>query len=83
MAYTGKESLKSVDICMCISDSLCRTPATSTTLCISYTPRKKFQIIIPHRSGSTEIQHKKRNISECVSMKKLTVFICRLLSISI
>lgn len=43
MAYTGKESLKSVDIRMCISDSLCRTPATSTTLYISYTPRKNFK----------------------------------------
>ena len=31
MAYMGKES-KKVDICICITDSLCCTPETNTTL---------------------------------------------------
>ena len=32
MAYTGKESKKRVDICICITDSLCCTPETNKTL---------------------------------------------------
>jgi len=32
MVYTGKESVKSVALCMCITDSLGCTPATSTAL---------------------------------------------------
>ena len=32
MTYMGKESKKSVDICICITDSLCCTPETNTTL---------------------------------------------------
>ena len=43
----GKESKKRVDICICITDSLCCTPETNTTLKINYTPikRKKFVVI--------------------------------------
>ena len=32
MAYMGKESKKRVDKCICITDSLCCTPETNTTL---------------------------------------------------
>ena len=32
MAYMGKESKNRVDICICITDSLCCTPKTNTTL---------------------------------------------------
>ena len=32
MAYMGRESKKRVDICICVTDSLCCTPATNTTL---------------------------------------------------
>ena len=32
MTHMGKESKKRVDICICITDSLCCTPATNTTL---------------------------------------------------
>ena len=32
MAYMGKESKKRMDICICITDSLCCTPETNTAL---------------------------------------------------
>ena len=32
MAYMGKESKKRVEMCKCITDSLCCTPETNTTL---------------------------------------------------
>ena len=32
MAYMGKDSRKRVNICICITDSLCCTPETNTTL---------------------------------------------------
>ena len=41
MAYMGKELLKKVDICICITDSLCCTPETNRILQINYTPIKK------------------------------------------
>jgi len=31
-----------VDICECITDTLCCTPETNTTLLINYTPKKLF-----------------------------------------
>ena len=41
MAYMGKESKKKrMDVCICITDSLCCTPETKTTLLIEYTPIK-------------------------------------------
>ena len=43
MAYTGKESKKRVDICICITDSLCLTAETNTTLQLNYTPIKSFK----------------------------------------
>ena len=43
MAYTGKESKKRVDICICITDSLCYTAETNTTLQLDYTPIKSFK----------------------------------------
>ena len=38
MAYMGKESKKRVDGCICITESLCCTPETNTTLLINYAP---------------------------------------------
>ena len=43
MAYVGKES-KRVDICICITDTLCCTPETNTTFKISYTAIKILKI---------------------------------------
>ena len=37
----GKRIWKRVDICVCITDSLCFTPETNTTLQIDYNPIKK------------------------------------------
>ena len=34
----GKESKKRVDICICMTDSLCYIPETKTTLQINYDP---------------------------------------------
>ena len=44
MAYMGKESKKRMDIyiCVCITDSLCCTPETNTTLQINYTAIKNL-----------------------------------------
>ena len=36
----GEESKKKVDICLCVTGSLCYTPETNTTLWINSTPRK-------------------------------------------
>ena len=36
MTYTGKESKKRVDICICITDSLCCTAEINTTLQNNY-----------------------------------------------
>ena len=36
----GKATKKRVAICICITDSLCCTPETNTTLQINYTPKK-------------------------------------------
>ena len=36
----GEESKKRVDICLCVTGSLCYTPETNTTLRINSTPRK-------------------------------------------
>ena len=40
MAYMGKEPLKRVDICICITNSVSYTPGTNTTVQINYTPIK-------------------------------------------
>ena len=37
MTYMGKESKKTVDLCICITDSLCCILETNTTLPINYT----------------------------------------------
>ena len=37
----GKRIWKRVDICICIADSLCRTPQANTTWSINYIPIKK------------------------------------------
>ena len=42
-ACTRKESKKRVDICICITDSLCYTAETNTTLQLDYTPIKSFK----------------------------------------
>ena len=36
MAYMGKEGRKKVDVCICITDSLCCTAETNTTVQINY-----------------------------------------------
>ena len=36
----GKRILKRIDVCICITDPLCCTAETNTTLLISYTPMK-------------------------------------------
>ena len=36
----AKESKKRLDACICITDSLCCTPETNTTLSINYIPVK-------------------------------------------
>ena len=45
MTYMGKES-KRVDICICITDSLCRTPETNTTWSINYVSIKTLNVLI-------------------------------------
>ena len=40
MTYMGKECLKKVDVCICITDSFCCTAETNT-LYINYTSIKK------------------------------------------
>ena len=39
ITYQGKR----IDIFTCVTDSLCCTPETYTTLSVNYTPRKKFK----------------------------------------
>ena len=34
----GKELGKRIDTCICMTESLCYTPETNTTLLINYTP---------------------------------------------
>ena len=38
MTYTGKESLKRVGACICITESLCYTAETNTALSVNHTP---------------------------------------------
>jgi len=48
--YMGKEFKKIVNIC--VTDILCRTPETNTTLQINYTPIKFFNPPLPKKQQS-------------------------------
>ena len=67
MAYLGKESKKSLDICICITDSLCCTPETNTTLSINHTPIKNFKKTKNHHradaSGRAHLNRQRRSVA--------------------
>ena len=46
MAYMGKESKKTLNICICINNSLCCVPEPNTMLYIHYNPIKFCKCIL-------------------------------------
>ena len=53
ITYSGKEYEKHIYIYICITESLCCTPETNTTLLINYTPIKKKQTNKPVNTHRT------------------------------
>ena len=62
---------KRMDMCMCMTDSLCCTPETNTTLLVNYTPIK-----LKKKKANPEANHKgkkRKNIhaSACFPHKRI------------